>query len=44
VDNLREEIIAHFESEFEKSKILKPEIKKTKDPKFKGSRAFTHKW
>jgi len=44
VDRLRAEINQHFESEFEKSKSFKPDILKTKDARYKGSRAFTHKW
>lgn len=34
----------HFESEFEKSKAYQPSMTSATNPKFKGSRAYTHKW
>lgn len=44
VESLKTEINSYFESEFQKSKEFVPQLSKTKDPKYKGSRAFTHKW
>jgi 2-oxoglutarate dehydrogenase complex dehydrogenase (E1) component-like enzyme len=36
--------LAHFESEFEQSLNFTPSVKNMTNPKYKGSRAFTHKW
>lgn len=44
VDEIIKQIEGHFESEFEKSKSYKPSLKNTMNPKYKGARAFTHKW
>ena len=35
---------SYFEEEFKESEKYKPSIAQIKDPKFKGSRAMTHKW
>ena len=41
---LREQIDAHFEAEYEASLTLKPNLKNTIDPNYRGSRSLTHKW
>ena len=33
-----------FEEEFKHSEKIKPNLKDTRDPNFKGSRSLTHKW
>lgn len=38
------QISDHFESEYKKSLNLKPSLADTTSPRYKGSRAFTHKW
>ena len=44
VDKIISEINAHFEREFEHSQKLEINIQNTINPKYKGSRALTHKW
>ena len=44
VENIKNEINSHFENEFQKSQTFSPKLKNTTDPKYKGSRALTHKW
>ena len=44
VDDIIQQIQGHFENEYEKSKTHVPTMKNTTNPKYKGSRAFTHKW
>ena len=39
-----EQTAQYFEDEFKESEKIKPDLKDTKDPKFKGSRSLTHKW
>jgi len=43
-DKIVTQITDYFENEFEKSKKYTPTLKNTMNPKFKGSRAYTHKW
>lgn len=44
VDSIRKQINDHFEAEFEQSKKYEPTLEQMTYPKFKGSRAYTHKW
>ena len=43
-DKMINDIQQHFESEYEKSLTLKPNLKDTTDPNYKGSKSMTHKW
>lgn len=44
VDSIISEIDQHFENEYQKSLSFEPKLKNTINPKYKGSRAMTHKW
>lgn len=44
IDGLIKQINEHFEAEFEKSKNFVPTLKQTMNERYKGSRAYTHKW
>lgn len=41
---LREQVEAHFEAEYQASLTLKPDLKNTRNPTYRGSRSLTHKW
>jgi len=41
---LRSQIDEHFEAEYQASLSLKPDIKNTTNPAYRGSRSLTHKW
>ena len=43
-DKLREQVLVHFEQEFQHSLTRKPELKNVTDPNYRGSRSLTHKW
>ena len=44
VEKIISEIDQHFENEYQKSLSFEPKLKNTINPKYKGSRAMTHKW
>lgn len=44
IESIRSEVRAHFESEYQQSLSHQPKLKDTLNEKYKGSRAFTHKW
>lgn len=44
VQQIRDQINTHFESEYQASLSFKPSIKDTTDPNYRGSRSLTHKW
>ena len=44
IAKVKAEVQAHFESEYQKSLNFKPKLQDTTSSKYKGSRAFTHKW
>ena len=44
VASIRDQVNTHFEAEFQASLSFTPQLKDTKDPKYRGSRAMTHKW
>lgn len=44
VEKLRQQINDYFEQEFQASLTIKPTLKETRDPAFRGSRSLTHKW
>lgn len=44
VESIKKQINDHFEAEFESSKKYEPNLEQMTNPKFKGSRAYTHKW
>ena len=43
-EKLREQVLGHFEQEFQKSLEFIPQLKNTTDPNYRGSRSLTHKW
>lgn len=43
-EKMLQQINQHFEEEFKLGETLKPSLKDTRDPTFKGSRSLTHKW
>lgn len=42
--SLRDQVLAHFEQEYEKSLSLVPSLANTTSAAYRGSRAMTHKW
>ena len=43
-ESLRNQVEEHFEKEYQASLTLKPSLKDTINPSYKGSRSMTHKW